>query len=67
MRAFRCKNCGDNLDVTQDEYCSRECELESLYEKNMECKYCEGSGRGPDNSKGEWTTCRKCCGTGYNQ
>jgi DnaJ-class molecular chaperone len=65
MRVRRCLNCNDYLDQhTLEEYCSRECHLEALYDRELTCKSCHGSGQGAENANGEWTECRRCLGTG---
>lgn len=66
-REMKCLNCGDVLDNNVEEFCSRACELEALYEEQATCKSCGGDGRGEENLKGEIGPCRRCYGTGYIQ
>lgn len=66
MRVKRCANCNDYLDPFSNEaFCGRECEIEAMYEAEITCKACNGSGQGVETAAGEWADCRRCLGTGY--
>lgn len=67
MNYNRCRECGDYLDNNLDSFCSRQCELDAAYTAQCLCRTCAGTGRGKENIKGEWPSCRKCQGTGYTQ
>lgn len=65
MSIRRCLNCNDDLDPFAEDYCSRACELEAMYEQEATCRSCDGSGRIENVDRGDWRDCRKCQGTGY--